>query len=175
MTCNDGQARHFSSSSRSFCICFGLFHSLACMQGVEEVLRAIPYGTNEVYLHTDARLMARNRQAWASWNFIGAKGNPETTPVCVTYWVNRLQRVPADAPETFVTLNPACPPAQEKTALHAQLAHPVFSFASLHAQEQLPRVQVGSIDANALQGLSDAIYRWHSEARLISAETSTSL
>ena len=125
----------------------------ACMQGVEEVLRAIPYGTNEVYLHTDARLMARNRQAWASWNFIGAMGNPETTPVCVTYWVNRLQRVPADAPETFVTLNPACPPAQEKTALHAQLAHPVFSFASLHAQEQLPHVQVGSVDANALQGL----------------------
>ncbi|KAK9864126.1 hypothetical protein WJX84_007458 [Apatococcus fuscideae] len=110
-------------------------------QGVEEVLRAIPYGTNQVYLHTDTSLMARNRQAWASWNFIGAKGNPETTPVCVSYWVNRLQRVPADAPETFVTLNPPHPPAQDKTALHAQLAHPVFSFASLRAQEQLHHVQ----------------------------------
>lgn len=112
------------------------------MQGVAEVLGAIPYGTNQVYLHTDSNLMARNRQAWASWNFIGAPGNPETTPVCVTYWVNRLQSIPADAPETFVTLNPHQPPAPDKTALHVQMAHPIFSFASLHAQSQLPSIQV---------------------------------
>ncbi len=112
------------------------------MQGIREVLEAIPYGTNQVYLHTDRSLMPHRRQAWASWNFIGARGNPETAPVCVTYWVNRLQRIPQDAPETFVTLNPSRPPAADKTSLHLQMAHPVFSFASLHAQEQLPQVQV---------------------------------
>ena len=34
-----------------------------------EVLGAIPYQRNEAVLHTDARLMPRRRQAWASWNY----------------------------------------------------------------------------------------------------------
>jgi predicted NAD/FAD-binding protein len=31
--------------------------------------------------------------------------------VCVSYWANRLQPLPADAPNLFVTLNPIHPPA----------------------------------------------------------------
>jgi predicted NAD/FAD-binding protein len=41
------------------------------MQDVREVLAAIPYNENDVWLHTDATLMPANRTAWASWNFLG--------------------------------------------------------------------------------------------------------
>jgi predicted NAD/FAD-binding protein len=40
-------------------------------QDVRDVLSAIPYNENDVWLHTDATLMPRNRAAWASWNFLG--------------------------------------------------------------------------------------------------------
>ena len=39
-----------------------------------EVLGAIPYNSNGVWLHTDASLMPRRRQCWTSWNFLGKRG-----------------------------------------------------------------------------------------------------
>jgi predicted NAD/FAD-binding protein len=33
-----------------------------------EVLGAIRYQANDTVLHTDARLLPRNRKAWAAWN-----------------------------------------------------------------------------------------------------------
>ncbi len=56
------------------------------------LLEAIPYGVNEVYLHTDEALMPRNRLTWASWNCIGSSDpSAQTQAVCVTYWLNNLQ------------------------------------------------------------------------------------
>lgn len=43
-------------------------------QTVRDVLAAIPYNDNDVYLHTDASLMPQNRKTWASWNFLGSSG-----------------------------------------------------------------------------------------------------
>jgi predicted NAD/FAD-binding protein len=39
-----------------------------------DVLRAIPYNDNDVWLHTDEALMPRCRKTWASWNFLGRSG-----------------------------------------------------------------------------------------------------
>lgn len=36
----------------------------------QEVLGAIPYNTNDVYLHTDEAFMPVDKKAWASWNFL---------------------------------------------------------------------------------------------------------
>lgn len=111
-------------------------------QGVRPVLEAIPYGTNDVYLHTDPALMPRNKKTWSSWNFLGASGaDADTAAVCVTYWLNNLQRLPAGAPDTLVTLNPPWPPAPDLTIRHLRLAHPVFSFAAYEAQQRLPSIQ----------------------------------
>ena len=61
-------------------------------QEVRPLLEAIPYGVNEVYLHTDEALMPRNRLTWASWNCIGSSDpSAQTQAVCVTYWLNNLQ------------------------------------------------------------------------------------
>lgn len=66
--------------------------------------------------------------------------------MCVTYWLNLLQNLPAECPDTFVTLNPPTPPAEGTVIKRLSLAHPVYSFASVQAQEKLPSVQgVGGV------------------------------
>ena len=35
--------------------------------------------------------MPRNRKTWSSWNLIGRSDAADTSAVCVTYYVNRLQ------------------------------------------------------------------------------------
>ena len=65
------------------------------LQGVRQLLEAIPYGMNEVYLHTDEALMPRNHATWASWNCISSSDpSADTQAVCVTYWLNNLQVSP---------------------------------------------------------------------------------
>jgi predicted NAD/FAD-binding protein/cyclopropane fatty-acyl-phospholipid synthase-like methyltransferase len=108
------------------------------------VLGAIRYGSNEVYVHTDASLMPRSRAAWASWNCIKRGGEAEAKAgVCVSYWVNLLQNLPAGTPDVFVTLNPPSPPDAAKTLRHLQLAHPIFDAAALRAQQRVPALQGG--------------------------------
>ena len=112
-----------------------------------QLLGAIPYQANEVFLHKDPALMPRRREAWASWNVLGrtagaSAGGAETesAPVCVSYWVNSLQKV-EDGIDRFVTLNPLHPPKDELTIRRLTLSHPSFSFAARKAQEALPELQ----------------------------------
>eukprot|EP00884_Botryococcus_braunii_P002119 jgi/Botrbrau1/11908/Bobra.0171s0018.1 len=78
--------------------------------------------------------------------FLASSSSRDDSPVCVTYWINRLQALPPGAPQTFVTLNPERPPAPDKTLRKLSLAHPVYSFQSYQAQAALPGIQgIGSI------------------------------
>lgn len=113
-----------------------------CLQGVRELLSAIPYSSNDIYLHTDASLMPKLRSAWASWNFLGTSDCSADATVCCTYWLNRLQHLPPDAPDTFVTLNPLHLPNPDKVLRQLELSHPQFSYASQQAQQALASVQV---------------------------------
>jgi hypothetical protein len=70
-------------------------------------LAAIRYQPNEAVLHSDASLMPKSKRAWASWNYVEAKG-PRPDKIALTYWMNLLQPIPKDDP-MFVTLNPALP------------------------------------------------------------------
>lgn len=71
-----------------------LHGQLCCVglcQGVANVLAAIPFRENKVFVHTDAHLMPRDRRLWASWNFIRPCHARDDAAVCVSYWANRLQ------------------------------------------------------------------------------------
>lgn len=71
---------------------------LSQAQAVRAVLSALPYAENAVYLHTDAALMPCRRATWASWNCIqGSGAGADQAPICVTYWLNRLQDLPPGA------------------------------------------------------------------------------
>ncbi len=103
------------------------------------LLGAFHYTNNMACLHSDERLMPRRRAAWSSWSVLGGKPGPEE-PLCVTYWMNRLQALPGPQ-NLFVTLNPR-PVPRSASILHTQVfRHPLFDVAAMTAQRKLWSLQ----------------------------------
>ena len=103
------------------------------------LLGAIRYQQNRAWLHTDDRLMPRRRSAWSAWNCLST-GRPDAPSLAVTYWLNRLQPLPAATP-LYVTLNGPTPPDAAKTLAAFDYAHPVFDGEAIAAQRALPAIQ----------------------------------
>eukprot|EP00180_Rhodochaete_pulchella_P003594 Plantae.Rhodophyta-Rhodochaete_pulchella.ctg62775.p1 GENE.Plantae.Rhodophyta-Rhodochaete_pulchella.ctg62775~~Plantae.Rhodophyta-Rhodochaete_pulchella.ctg62775.p1 ORF type:complete len:611 (+),score=78.20 Plantae.Rhodophyta-Rhodochaete_pulchella.ctg62775:81-1835(+) len=87
--------------------------------------------------------MPRRREAWASWNCIRRAQETANAqnPVCVTYWLNRLQNPAQDAPNLFVTLNPVVPVKEAAVVRRMVMDHPVLTKDSVAAQQRLPSIQ----------------------------------
>lgn len=105
-----------------------------------ELLGAFPFAPNEAVLHHDERLLPRRRRAWASWNY-HLLSTPTGKPA-VTYHMNRLQSLASDR-QWCVTLNrtEAIDPA--KIVRTIQYAHPVFTVASMQAQDRVGEISGG--------------------------------
>ena len=103
-----------------------------------EVLGAIRYQSNDTVLHTDARLLPRNRKAWAAWN--AHVPRDPMAPCTVSYCMNLLQDVPSPAP-FVVTLNrsTAIDPAHILRRMHYR--HPVYDQAMVAAQSRKAEIQ----------------------------------
>jgi hypothetical protein len=99
-------------------------------------LGSVRFSANVAYLHRDPSLMPERRAAWASWNVL--KGADDS--VCVTYWMNRLQKLPGDKP-VFVTLNPTREPARDKTFGVYEFDHPMYDAPSAAARRSVQRLQ----------------------------------
>ncbi|MCH1492529.1 MAG: FAD-dependent oxidoreductase [Luminiphilus sp.] len=96
----------------------------------KSILGAIPYRDNDVVLHTDHRLLPRNRRTWSSWNYRMRPGNERAV---VTYNMNILQGI--KAPETFcVTLNDTDSINPAHILGRFNYAHPQFTVAGVAAQ-----------------------------------------
>ncbi|NNM51784.1 MAG: NAD(P)-binding protein [Pseudomonadales bacterium] len=115
--------------------------SLAMFQDADadesSVLRSVRYQKNQAWLHTDVRWMPAMKKLWAAWNYRAEQDQP-SQPVCVSYWLNKLQPLPFQTP-VFVTLNPG----QEPEGVLGQYTydHPLFDAAALDAQRRLPGLQ----------------------------------
>jgi len=101
-------------------------------------LGSVRFTANEVHVHSDPDLMPKRKAAWASWNVMkaGAAGDD----VCVTYWMNRLQKIPSRTP-VFVTLNPAEAPDPARTFLVRTSDHPMYDATSEAARRAIQRMQ----------------------------------
>ncbi|MBW8310875.1 MAG: FAD-dependent oxidoreductase, partial [Rhizobium sp.] len=96
-----------------------------------EVLGAIPYQTNETVLHTDARLLPRNRKAWAAWNaYVPAAPGAACT---VSYCMNHLQSLESERP-FVVTLGRGQDIDPARVLARMRYHHPVYTHASVAAQ-----------------------------------------
>lgn len=85
------------------------------------LLRSVRYRPNTIYLHRDPTLMPKRKAAWASWNVL----KQESGDICLTYWMNKLQGLPAERP-VLITLNPDTPPKDDLTFHKYNFAHPQF-------------------------------------------------
>ncbi len=103
----------------------------------KEVLGAFRYTENETVLHRDPSLMPRARLARSSWNYL--VGEDPSRGAVVTYWMNRLQGLPAAEP-FYVTLNATerIDPASVVATMHYR--HPRYDLGAVRAQHRLPEL-----------------------------------
>ena len=101
------------------------------------ILGAIPFRSNDVWLHRDPALMPKRRAAWAAWNVLQGSNVGEIT---LTYWMNALQNIDKRKP-LFVTLNPEKPPREDLTFGRYSYAHPQYRAGATAAQTMLPAIQ----------------------------------
>ncbi|MFY0641515.1 MAG: FAD-dependent oxidoreductase [Bermanella sp.] len=99
-----------------------------------DILGALPFQKNDVYLHTDASMMPKRKLAWASWNYHIPQRKSDTA--MLTYNMNMLQNFD-DAPETIlVTLNRSQEIDPNKVIAKYSYAHPVFTLDGIKAQNR---------------------------------------
>jgi uncharacterized protein len=114
---------------------------LADADSVERgTLGDVRYQDNEAWLHTDASLLPRVREAWSAWNYLAGGAKAAGRPVSVSYLINRLQPLPCQTP-VMVTLNPLREPAPGTVLRRITYAHPIFDGAAIAAQRRLPGLQ----------------------------------
>ncbi len=97
------------------------------------------YPANDTWLHTDASLMPRRRNAWASWNYLLPGGDDPAKGVSMSYHLNRLQGLAEDR-DYMVTLNPEREPEPDSVIRRMTYSHPVYTRASVATQSELPNL-----------------------------------
>ncbi len=108
------------------------------------LLAHFPYQSNRVVLHNDASIMPRRRAAWASWNVQTSAAGDPTTPLAMSYHMNRLQSIGGPAPY-LVTLNPDEAWLEQLRAstngrrlyFDTEYEHPAFGTDSFRVQPEL--------------------------------------
>ena len=106
-------------------------------QAERDLLGAFGYTVNTAVLHADKRFMPRRRRVWSCWNYIAVDQAESAHPLCVSYWMNRLQSLPGR--DLFVTLNPPRDPEHEIARF--EYTHPLFDSRAIHAQDNLWQLQ----------------------------------
>jgi uncharacterized protein len=96
-----------------------------------EILGAIPYQENSIYLHYDRKLMPKRELAWAAWNYHVSE--QPSSKVQVTYNMNILQNLVSPEP-ILVTLNHTDSIDSNKVIKRLTYTHPVFTLAGVAAQ-----------------------------------------
>lgn len=96
-------------------------------------LGAIRYQPNRATLHTDRRLLPRNRRAWAAWNYHRMAGTPRQATL--TYFLNRLQGLEVEQP-LLVTLNRDEHIDPAAVVASFDYAHPVVDQEGVAAQRR---------------------------------------
>jgi predicted NAD/FAD-binding protein len=109
-----------------------------------EVLSAIGYTDNPALLHTDTSVLPSAARAQASWNYAMPSCDARPTAVQLSYNMNRLQRL--DAQATYVvTLNGDATVARHSILARMAYEHPVYTTDSVAARQRLPELNDGVI------------------------------
>jgi hypothetical protein len=103
-------------------------------------LSGFDYSRNQVVLHTDRDVMPANTHAWASWNVRTPDCRMPAEALTMTYHMNRLQSLPGPV-DYLVSLNPGETISPERVILEQTMSHPMYTFRTLAAQQDLRSLQ----------------------------------
>ena len=102
----------------------------------ERLLGPWQYSKNHTALHTDQGRMPSSRRAWVSWNYIKSEKDDFSSPISLTYYMNRLQHLDAGR-DYFVSLNQKGLMAKERIIYETDYDHPQYDFSSIDTQAGL--------------------------------------
>ena len=94
------------------------------------------YSKNDTVLHKDKGRMPRSMRAWTSWNYIQDEKGDAESPVSLTYYMNRLQRL-RSKDKYFVSLNQSNMIQRDKVVYETVYEHPRYDFSSMNTQPDL--------------------------------------
>ncbi len=97
----------------------------------QEILKAIPYQHNTVFLHHDQKMMPKKKLAWAAWNYHVTQ--PAADRVTVTYDMNILQGLESKE-HLLVTLNHTDAIDPAKVIKRIDYMHPLYTLKGAAAQ-----------------------------------------
>ena len=112
---------------------------LADPTGIEkELLSKFKYQFNKATLHTNEKIMPKNRKVWSSWNYrIEKKGG--VTRTSTIYYMNSLQQVSKNK-NYFVSINDPGNIDDDKIIKSIDYHHPLFDLEAIKAQERLSQI-----------------------------------
>ncbi len=136
VTTNDGETRRFDR----IIIATHANSALALLSDATEQeradLAAIPYSTNETWLHRDSKVLPQRDGARASWNYRMTSCNTDSSSVLVSYWMNKLMHISSNA-DFVVTLNPVGRVDEQRAIARMTYEHPVFTLKAVEAAKRL--------------------------------------
>ncbi|WP_251358402.1 NAD(P)/FAD-dependent oxidoreductase [Kangiella sp. TOML190] len=104
------------------------------------LLGNIGYQENTMQLHTDTKVLPKNKKAWASWNMLN---DERTSKACrVSYYMNLLQSLNTQTP-IIVSLNMQDKVNKGKILKEIIYHHPIYNQAAIEAQKQKHLIQGG--------------------------------
>ncbi len=103
-----------------------------------KILSNFSYKENIAYIHTDKRVMPKNKKAWSSWN--SSINDKDLEKNSITYWLNLLQNLKCDH-DIFLTLNPYFEIDENKILKIVKFTHPYYDQQALDAQSELSSLQ----------------------------------
>ena len=104
----------------------------------KNILSNFNYKENVAYIHTDEKVMPKNKNVWSSWNSIMDKYDVEKNSI--TYWLNLLQNLDCEE-NIFLTLNPYFEIDKSKILKKVRFTHPYFDQSALDYQSKLENLQ----------------------------------
>ena len=102
------------------------------------ILSKFKYKLNTAYIHSDNKVMPKNRKAWSAWNSNIDNDNLNNTSI--TYWINILQNLKIEK-NIFLTLNPFLKIQEDKIFKKITYTHPYYDLEALENQKLLKNLQ----------------------------------
>ena len=105
-------------------------------QDQQKILSAFKYSKNQIVLHTDSNVLSKNRNVWASWNFITSHKSIHKSKESIHYYMNRLQKIKSNK-EYIVSVNPPDSLKKENIIYTTEYTHPILGQDAIKMQSTL--------------------------------------
>ncbi len=105
------------------------------------IFAAFRYQRARLTVHTDARLMPRDRDAWGAFNYVVPEdGRPIVRPT-ITFHPNLMNAIPDTVPDVFVSMNPHIEPDPSTLICNRFFEHPIATGRTHITAARLSAIQ----------------------------------